>query len=406
MPSLHFENALDTHRLALLQALGQAAHAHGTKLWAVGGVVRDTLLGVPVLDIDLTSETPADGLGRTLTSALGGSVGPITPFATVKLTISGQHFDLATTRTETYPQPGTLPSVTLSTLDQDLRRRDFTVNAMAASLAPADFGEVSDPHGGRADLDAGVIRVLHDRSFRDDPTRTFRAVRYAVRLGFHIERTTARWMRRDAPLINRLSGTRVRHEIERMLIDPRGATALMKSHRRGLLGQIHPAFRADAVGRALLSATRRNLRGLELLAALMYSLSTSDVAAVTHRLSLPKRQAILALATVQLREAEPQLSGAAPSAVDLVARNIPQAALSALVAVSESAPVRASLRSYMQRSKFVLRHLDGEALARIGVPSGPPTGQALQTLRSAELDGTVRSRQGATRFIQRWLEER
>ena len=406
MPSLRFANALDAQQLALLQALGQAAHAYGSKLWAVGGIVRDALLGVPVLDIDLTSETPADELGRALTAALGGSVGPITPFATVKLTISGQHFDLATTRTETYRQPGALPTVTLNTLGEDLRRRDFTINAMAASLAPADFGDVTDPHGGQTDLNAGLVRALHDRSFQDDPTRTFRAVRYAVRLGFLVERSTTRWMRRDAPFIDRLSGTRLRHEIERMLTEPRGAAALAESHRRGLLGQIHPAFRTNAIGRALRAATQRNLSGLELLAALMYPLSASDVPALADRMSLTKHQATLAQATVQVREAEPQLSGAAPSAVDLIAGNAPNTALSAVAAVSPSAPVRASLRRYIRRSSLVIRHLDGQALARIGVPPGPPTGQALQALREAELDGTVRSQQGASRFIQRWLQER
>ena len=186
MPSIRFENALDAQQLTLLKALGRAAAISGTKLWAVGGVVRDALLGLPVFDIDLTSETPADQLGRTLSSTLGGSVSPITPFATVKLTIDSHHFDLATTRTETYPTPGTLPVVSLSSLDDDLQRRDFSVNAMAASLAPGDFGELLDPHGGRADLNAKTIRALHLRSFQDDPTRAFRAVRYATRLGFQL----------------------------------------------------------------------------------------------------------------------------------------------------------------------------------------------------------------------------
>jgi tRNA nucleotidyltransferase (CCA-adding enzyme) len=406
MPSIRFENALDAQQLTLLKALGRAAAISGTKLWAVGGVVRDALLGLPVFDIDLTSETPADQLGRTLSSTLGGSVSPITPFATVKLTIDSHHFDLATTRTETYPTPGTLPVVSLSSLDDDLQRRDFSVNAMAASLAPGDFGELLDPHGGRADLNAKTIRALHLRSFQDDPTRAFRAVRYATRLGFRIDPGTARWMRHDASLIERLSGTRARHEIERLLDEPRGAAALADAHRRGLLGHIHPALRANAIGRSLRAAAHSNLNRLELLGALMYPLSRSEVTVVASRLSLSRQQAILARTVVELREAEPQFSGAAPSIIDSLAGSAPTAAMATVAAVSPDPTVRASVRRYIRRSALVARHLDGDAIARIGVPSGPAIGEALKALRGAELDHIVRSERKATRFIQKWLLQR
>jgi tRNA nucleotidyltransferase (CCA-adding enzyme) len=405
MPSVRFEHALDAQQLAWLQALGQAADAHGAKLWAVGGIVRDSLLGRPVLDIDLTSETPADELGHAPVSTLGGSVSPITPFMTVKLTIDGHRFDLATTRTETYPHPATLPIVTPSTLSEDLKRRDFTINAMAASLAPADFGDMTDPHGGQADLDARLIRALHQRSFRDDPTRAFRAVRYAVRLGFRIDRRTAGWMRHDAPLIESLSGTRIRHEIERMLDEPRGATALLETHRRGLLAQIHPALGASVVTLALRSAARANLTGLELLAALMYPLSTSDVLALTRRLSLSNQQAAVAEATARAHGVESQLSGAPPSVVDRTIGNAPAATLTAIASVSADSAVRASVRRYTRRAAHVQRHLDGKALAHLGVPSGPRIGEALAALRSAELDNLVRTRRGATHFIKQWLQE-
>jgi tRNA nucleotidyltransferase (CCA-adding enzyme) len=403
MASFRFENALDAQQLALLQSLGQAAEERGAKLWAVGGVVRDAIIGTPAHDIDLTSEAPADELGQVLVSALGGTAGPMTPFATVKLTIQGHHFDLATTRTETYPKPATLPIVTPSTLNEDLKRRDFAINAMAASLAPTEFGDVIDPYDGRADIDAHQVRVLHDCSFQDDPTRAFRAVRYAARLGFRIEVRTARWLRRDASLIQRLSGTRIRHEIERMLDEPRGATALLESLRHGLLGQIHPALGTSAIQRALRSAVRANLTGLELLAALMYPLSTSDVTTLADRLSLPKQHATLSRSTVRIREAESQLNGVPPSSVDIIVGNASTAALTSVAAVSPSLKVRASLRRYIRRSGLVVRHLDGDALARIGVPPGTMTGQALQALRKAELDNKIRTPQGAMLFVKRWL---
>jgi tRNA nucleotidyltransferase (CCA-adding enzyme) len=274
---------------------------------------------------------------------------------------------------------------------------------MATSIAPTDFGDVIDPHGGRADIAAHQVRVLHDRSFQDDPTRGFRAARYASRLGFRIELRTARWLRRDSFLIQRLSGTRIRHEIERMLDEPRGAIALLESHRHGLLGQIHPALGSSAVERALRSAVRANLTGLELLATLMYPLSTGDTTVLLNRLSLPKQHSALARATIRIREAEAHLNGVPPSSVDIIVGHAPTPALASVAAVSPSPKVRASLRRYIRRSGLVVRHLDGDALAHIGVPLGAMTGQALQALREAELDNKVRTPQGAMLFVKRWL---
>lgn len=401
---LRFENALNAPQLKLIQSLGKVADAHGIKLWAVGGLVRDALLGVPVVDIDLTSEAPAQELGHALTSSLGGSISSVTPFGTVKLAIEGQILDLATMRTEVYPSPASLPLVASSTLTEDLKRRDFTINAMAISLAPSDFGAIVDPHDGRADLEAHLIRAMHVHSFQDDPTRAFRAVRYAVRLGFHIERHTARWMRHGAPLIERVSGTRIRREIERMIEDGRGSSAIASAYHHGLLAQIHPALGANAIRRTIGIAVRTNLQGLELLAALMYPLSTGEVATLITRLSLPKQEASLAEAAVRIREAESTLKGAAPSEVDLVVGKAPIAAITAASKVSLSPLVRASLRRYVRRTMLVIRHLDGETLSRIGVPTGPQTGQVLQALRGAELNNTVRSRQGAIHFVRHWLE--
>jgi tRNA nucleotidyltransferase (CCA-adding enzyme) len=400
MPTVDLARALDAHQLALLHALGQAADAAGAKLYAVGGIVRDAVLGIPVADIDLASETPAGDLAPKLVAALGGQASAPTPFATAKLTIDGQAFDLATARTETYATPGTLPVVAASTIAQDLGRRDFTINAMAISLAPGDFGALLDPHGGRADLDARKIRALHPASFADDPTRAFRAVRYATRLGFRIDRRSTRWMRADASLIQQLSGTRIRHEIEHILGEPRAAAALAAAQRRGLLSHVHPAFDSSASARALRAATRSKLVGLELLAALMYPLST-DVPALARRLSLSAPQARIARFAVLVREAEAQLAKAPPSAVERITAGAPKEVLASIARISPNPGVRAALRLHARRTNNVVHHLDGHDLARLGVPNGPPTGQALEALRGAELDNTVRTRQSAERFIKK-----
>ncbi|MEK9659394.1 MAG: polynucleotide adenylyltransferase, partial [Chloroflexota bacterium] len=286
MSTVPLEAALSPEALALLHRLGAAAHVAGAGLWLVGGTVRDALLGRPALDIDLTSETPAAELAPVLAHACGGRVWAASAFGTVKLTFGAQLLDLATARTETYAMPGALPTVAFpATLAQDMARRDFTINAMAASLAPSAFGALTAPHGGLTDLRAGLVRVLHPDSFRDDANRTLRAVRYAVRLDFAIEAGTLRLLRSDARYLSATTPARVRREMERTLDEPQGARMLREAHRLGLLGALHPALGSPAVSRALALAERAGLRGLALWGAVAYAVGPRSVRPVGTRLA-------------------------------------------------------------------------------------------------------------------------
>ena len=148
MPTVPLERALAAPDLALLRALGVAASAAGARLWLVGGAVRDALLERRVTDLDLTSATPARELAPALAAATGATVGARSAFGTVKLRLGRRAVDLATLRSERYEHPGALPSVGPGDVLADLARRDFSINAMAASLAPGDFGELLDPEGG------------------------------------------------------------------------------------------------------------------------------------------------------------------------------------------------------------------------------------------------------------------
>ena len=402
---LALDRALDDDQLAIVTELGRAADRAGAKLWAVGGTVRDTLLGKRVLDVDLTSETPVGVLGHALADELDGTLTSMTRFGTAKLRVKGHTFDLATTRTEAYPEPAILPVVEPGRIEDDLVRRDFTINAMAVSLAPDDFGEVLDLHGGQRDLDAGLIRVIHGQSFRDDPTRTFRAIRYAVRLRFRLEHQTAGWMRRDALYAERLTPARVRHEIERIVDEEDGASMLAEAHRRGLLAIIHPSLGTPEALDSLRQARRARLRGLELLAALTYPLSPDDAAAAQRRLGLSRRQATVALAASRLRLTEPNIRETTPSQIDALVGGAPLESLEAMAAVAKDRRARLNVRTYLQRLSFAGRHLNGDDLAKLGVPQGPAMGLVLRSLRAAELDGQVRSRAGAERFVKKLIKE-
>src|SRR5207244_1379788 len=161
-------------------------------VYLVGGAVRDLLRRVESVDLDLAVEGDAHLAAGTVAERLGGEVVLHDRFGTATVKAPDLTVDLAATRRETYAHPGALPDVEPATLADDLIRRDFTINAMAAGLSGDDLGRLHDPHGGQADLEAGVIRILHPDSFVDDPTRLLRAVRYEGRLGVRLVPGTER----------------------------------------------------------------------------------------------------------------------------------------------------------------------------------------------------------------------
>lgn len=222
-----------------LQRVGEAA---SDPVYLVGGAVRDLLLGRGRADVDLVVE----GDPAALASALG--VAPHANhdrFGTLKIELDGHQVDIATARSESYPQPGALPVVAAGAkLDDDLRRRDFTVNAMAVPLGGE--ARLIDPHGGLADLEAGLLRVLHPASFVDDPTRAIRAARYAARLGLELEAGTGRLLRQANAAT--VSADRWRAELMRLAAEPTAPQGLEELAGWGLLDLDH---RWEALAAAL-----------------------------------------------------------------------------------------------------------------------------------------------------------
>lgn len=183
--------------------------------YLVGGYVRDTTLGIQPLDIDIVVEGDAIKVSRDLSKILKGELSTHREFGTASIHVFHQRIDLVSARVERYPEPAKLPHVYPSTINEDLNRRDFTINAIAMSISRKNFGEIFDPFNGLGDIKRGVIRVLHKNSFVDDPTRIFRALRYKNRFGFRLERTTRHLLQEASrkKLIERLSGQRLLNEI-------------------------------------------------------------------------------------------------------------------------------------------------------------------------------------------------
>ena len=210
----------------LLRRIGAIAEASGLRAYAVGGCVRDWLLGVgTTTDLDVAVEGRGIDLARAVSRALGGRVEAHEQFGTATLRRDGRgsrRVDFATCRTEVYARPAAYPRVTPGTLDADLFRRDFAINAMAAALEPARFGLLVDPFHGARDLRGRRLRILHPRSFLDDPSRILRGVRLATRFGLRWERDTDRAAREAvaAGALGWLNPGRLRKELDRIGAEP------------------------------------------------------------------------------------------------------------------------------------------------------------------------------------------
>ena len=209
--------------LNLLYEIGEVA---GKNAYLVGGFVRDLRLKRPSLDIDIVVEGDAIRIAETMCDRWNGTVEAHSQFGTATVTpenIELPKVDFVTARRETYQGAGTLPIVQRGTITDDLHRRDFSINALAMRLDINAFGTIIDKTGGQKDLESGIIRVLHKRSFIDDPTRIFRAVRYAGRYGFRIAETDTVLMQEALPIVSQLSGERIRNEIDRVLLEENAA---------------------------------------------------------------------------------------------------------------------------------------------------------------------------------------
>lgn len=237
--------------LNLLQEIGEVG---GKGTYLVGGFVRDLLLKRPSLDIDIVVEGDAIRVAEAMQNRWNGTVHVHPQFGTATVTPANQHLpkiDFVTARRETYESPGALPIVAYGTITDDLCRRDFSINALAMRLDTKTFGTIVDKTGGIGDLESGTIRVLHKRSFVDDPTRIFRACRYAGRYGFRIADSDSVLIREALPVLVELSGERIRNEIDRVLLEENAPRIMGQLTECGVYDsifaewQISPSFASD-----------------------------------------------------------------------------------------------------------------------------------------------------------------
>lgn len=409
MPNLSslLESALPSGVLEGLRfagALAAEGECEAQAAYLVGGTVRDVLHGLTPDDIDLVVVGDAPQFATALAQKTGGMVRSVSQFGTARVTLPSGTIDLATARTETYDSPGALPNVEASGIHDDLVRRDFTINAMAVDLSPSNWGDLLDPQGGFSDMARRRIQVLHSESFRDDPTRIFRAIRYQVRLDFNLDPATLSLMKRDWTYMEWISAARVRGELEKILSDPHRADILAAAEDLDVLAGIDISFR---VSRSALETMRANPNRdvLFYLALATASLTEGEARSLVSRLEPPQEWRDIILSSPRYRGMSsilknPNLS---PSEVVSVLGEFPLPLLEAQRELTVSRYQIARLDQYLQTLRHVRPEITGDDLLEAGVPQGPAIGIMLAEVLDARMDGLVTTKEEELEFVGRRL---
>lgn len=370
----------------------------GERLFLAGGVVRDLLLGRPIRDVDLVVEGDGPAFARALATQLGVGARVHDRFATATLTLPGaSSLDVAATRRERYARPGDLPEVAVGApIEEDLARRDFTINALALELGSKT--RLLDPLGGRKDLARGLVRALHEGSFRDDPCRALRAVRYANRLAFRLEPATRQWLAAAmaAGALQVLSADRLRRELRLILEEPLRAAAVQRLQAVGAAGAIHPALapKPPALTRLRRTETLARREGssatwLCYLLGWMADASEAQAAGVAKRLGMSGSEGRRMLAWPGTVARFPAgLAQQAPSALRLSLRGLSCDEIVALASGLGAADSRALLTAAPESPGPALS-IRGADLLAAGVPAGPAIGRALERTLAALRDGSI-----------------
>jgi tRNA nucleotidyltransferase (CCA-adding enzyme) len=418
---------LSGRQLELIRRVAAEAESRGLAAYLVGGFPRDLVLGRRGTDLDLVLGGDAISLAVALAAKYGGRVTVHTRFGTAKWFVhaSGSTpgslsnpgvsdpegcdvIDLTSARRETYQEPAALPRVRMGTIEDDLRRRDFTINTLAIRLDRAHFGEVRDDFGALEDLERGIVRVLHPRSFQDDPTRLLRAVRYEQRYGFRIAPDTLALIPEARGLIARLSGQRVRRELDLILDEAEVLAALRRLAQLNLLRQIHPTLPGDKTSLSIIpSATsappievqRGSLRNLRWLVWLI-GLTATEIRSIETRLHFTAALTESLLAASKLNRGRRSLTRRRASQCTDQLGRLPILAVQAAYLASREPESTRILKEYIVNWRHVRPTVSGHDLKRLGIPPGPAYERILRGLRHAWLDGVIKDPEAERRQLE------
>ena len=403
----------------ILMLLGKIAQEEGFAAYAVGGFVRDLLLGLPNLDLDVAVEDDAIKFARLLADAAGGRITAHEDMGTATVTLTdGFRIDFATARMEFYQYPAARPQVEQTTIKHDLYRRDFTINTLAFALNTDRFGEFLDFFGGYEDLRAGLIRVLYNLSFVDDPTRILRAIRFACRYGFRLEEETRGLMASALAdeMLAKPPAARLGKEMGHIFREPNVPSLLKLAQELGVLQKLLPGLewsdklegQINAVPRVSRWLAKHDLASQDWLLYPVLLLNAAPREGREEAMAVlglkPREQKLVSAVADNLEALSSSLRNPAlpPQGVyDILNPQAPLALLALLAANPGEADLRAKVLLYLEKLADLELAIDGNDLLQLGVEAGPEVGRILKAVHRAKLEGLVETREDELALAER-----
>jgi tRNA nucleotidyltransferase (CCA-adding enzyme) len=400
----------------LLKLSGEVAEESGFDAYIVGGSVRDLLRNEENLDIDIVVEGDGISFAKALGGRLNAKVKTHERFGTAQVIADELKCDIATARTEYYESPAALPKVEISSIKKDLYRRDFTINTLAIRLNPQDFGLLIDFFGGQRDLREKTLRVLHNLSFVEDPTRAFRAVRFSERFGFKISRHTENLIKSaiEMNLFDRLSGPRLYEELLLSFKETEPVKTLKKLSDFGLLKVIHPGLIFNEELEATFKSMHDTLSwfsllfleekpdsGILYLMALLSCLKYEEAKAALERLSPPPRARDMIVGGLShARDVLRKLPIDDRVGIYNLLSNLKLETILFSMALSKDRQKQKAISLYLTELRKIKTVLKGDDLKRTGIQPGPVYSMLLRDLLEEKLRGHLKSREDEEKFIK------
>ena len=399
----------------LLKLSGEVAEELGYQVYLVGGSVRDLLRGEENLDIDIVIEGDGILFAKAIGERLHAKIRTHQRFRTAQIITDALKLDVATARTEYYESPAALPKVEMSSIKKDLYRRDFTINTLAIKLNPRDFGLLIDFFGGQRDLREKTIRVLHNLSFIEDPTRAFRAVRFSERFGFKISKHTETLIKSviEMHLFDKLSGTRLYDELLLSFQETEPVRTLKRLSDFGLLKIIHPKLIFNQELETVLKSMHETLswfnllfldektdKGILYMMALLSGLKVEEITAAMKRLSPPpKEREIIVKGISQARDILKRFPLSDPVELYRVLSTLKLETVLFTMALSKERQTQKAISRYLTELRNVKTLLKGDDLKRMGIKPGPIYSKILEELLDEKLRGNLKSLEDEERFV-------
>jgi len=415
-----------------LNLIGRVAASKNYRVYIVGGFVRDLLLNKKNFDIDITVEPEAIGFAKSLAKKLKGTLVLHKRFGTATVFVKWPHkkrstkypgvlrIDIATARTETYKRPGALPSVSFSSIRDDLSRRDFTINAIAASLNKEGFGEIIDFFGGQKDLKKGLIRVLHDGSFIDDPTRIFRAVRFEQRFNFKIDTHTMYLIKNavNLKMFERIGKQRIRNEIILILQEKDPIKALLRmeelqefrfihkkiSLSKGILKTIISIKNSSRYFNSISGKNESIDAWLVYFMALLENLSLKDVERLCSEYCFKNYDKIR---IIKCRKNNDKLlkllRSSKPLKPSLVYKHLNTLELEVIFFIyaksGKNKRIKSRIDRFLKKDNDVKLQIKGDDLKRMGIKPGPKFKDILNATLYEKIDATLKTKRDEKEFV-------